>query len=251
MSGIGTIDLNVAIVEGDLYALNALNAYLAWDRRTRVLIRAVTLEQLWLALGELPADSAPEVVLLDANHLGGARALSRAIRNLRDRLPGVMVICLAQEVELEPLLAAAEAQAQAYLLKQDVHFHIGWAIYCAALLDAGCFLISRGLIADSRKLRHERFGRVAALPGPRIYPGLTRRKREALILYAIEGMPHRLIADEMDIEVNTVQSYIKDANQILESCHDDFGAYPDDMSQREITFMRLTALGECPRGCDG
>lgn len=242
MSGIGKIDLDVAIIESDRYALNALNAYLAWDRRTRVRIKADSLEQLWLDLAALDDKDYPKVVLLDANHVGGAHALTRAIRNLSDRIRDVKIICLAQIADLELLFAAVNSGARAFLLKGDVGLHIGWAIIYAETVDDHRFIISRGLQTSSQRLRHDRLRHIQVLPGPREYPGLTDRKRQALILYAIEGMSHKLIADEMAIKVSTVQGYIKEANQILESFHDDQGDYPSGMSQREITFMRLTAL---------
>ena len=59
---------------------------------------------------------------------------------------------------------------------------------------------------------------------------------------AIEGMSHRLVANEMGIAVTTVRGYIKSAYSILESYRDDAKDYPDDMSAQEVAFMRITAL---------
>ena len=66
--------------------------------------------------------------------------------------------------------------------------------------------------------------------------------REAMVLFAIEGMSHRLVAHEMGISRNAASDNIKEARRTLESNHDDIGDYANDMSPQEIDFMRLTAL---------
>lgn len=250
MKGIGGIDLKVAIVESDRYALNAINAYLAWDRRTRVRMKVESLEEFWLSLGQLSDLEYPDVVILDANHVGGAYALDRAIRNLHDSIPGVLVICLAQFPDLDLVYAALEGGADAFLLKQDARLHIAWAICLVHGLERHQIMFSRGLCEAMRKLRHERLRNAKLLPGPRRYPGLSDRVREAIILFAVEGMPARLVADEMGISENTAHDYNKKANQILESFSDDSGNYPNDMHQKEIAFMRITALAEGDFDCD-
>ena len=248
MSGIGKLSAKVAIVESDRYALNAINAYLAWDRRTNVKIKVDSLEDYWTELAALAEWEQPDVVTLDANHVGGAYALSRAIHNLRSAMPGVMIICLAQFADLDLLHAAADASARAFLLKQDVGMHIGWAIYRLYTLDRRKFVISASALDASAKLNHNSLRRATVLPGPRRFPDLTDRKRQAIILYAIEGMPVRLVADEMGISTATVRGYIKLAYRILETY--DECQYPADMSQQELAFMRLTALEPWEDGHD-
>ena len=75
-----------------------------------------------------------------------------------------------------------------------------------------------------------------------MYPGLTPRLREAIILYAIEGMRPRLIAHEMGISEITVRDYIKKAYRVLESAADDCD-YPADMSQQEVAFHAANGAG--------
>ena len=249
-SGIGEIDLKVAIIEGDRYALNAINAYLAWDRRTRVGMKVESLEEFWLSLGRLHEGEFPDVVILDANHVGGAHALDRAIRNIYDSVPGALVICLAQFPDLDLVYAAVDGGADAFLLKQDVRLHIAWAICLVFRLGKRQFMISAGLCEAIRKLRHDRLRNPRLLPGPRQYHGLSDRIREAIILFAVEGMPARLVADEMGISPSTANDYNKKANRILESFSDDSGDYPNDMSPKEIAFMRITALAEGDIDCD-
>ncbi len=247
--GIGEVDLRVAIIDSDRYALNAINAYLAWDRRTRVVLKTDSLSELSAKLNEWNEHEYPHVVILDANYIDGAGGLFPAISELRRSIPDVMVICLAQIVDLNAIYEAIHGGARAFFLKDDVRLHIGWALYFSAIVEERCFFISRGLAAACDKLSHARLRAIKLLPGPRDYPGMTPRLREAIILYAIEGMRSRLIAHEMGISEITVHDYIKKAYRILESA-DDHCDYPADMSQQEVAFMRLTALDAIAIECD-
>lgn len=248
MAGIGKINLKVAIVDSDLYALPAINAYFAWDRRTSVIYKSGRLENFWTAHEAKDMREAPDVFVIDANHLGGAEQLGGAIKRLRAAFEGIMVICLAQFADLDLIHAAAAAGAKAYWLKDDVRLHIGWAVCACLCLDEDGFSVSGSVVEAGRRLSHRRLRQARALPGPRRYIGFTPRVRQAAELYVVEGMPVRLIADEMGIGEHAVRGYIKKTYEIMESYHDDERDYPNDMSPQEVGFMRLTALalsGEC------
>lgn len=243
MAGIGKINLNVAVVDSDRYAMSAINAYFAWDRRTTVIYKTGRLEEFWANYQEKKLERSPDVFVIDANHLGGAALLCVAIERLRAAFPDIMVICLAQFADLDLLHAAAEAGAKAYWLKDDVRLHIGWAVCACLCLEEGAFSISNSVVEAGRKLSHRRLGASKPLPGPRGYIGFTPRVRQAAELYVVEGMPVRLIANEMGLGESTVRGYIKQSYSILESVHGDEKDYQDtDMSQQEVGFMRLTAL---------
>jgi len=243
MAGIGKINLNVVVVDSDRYAMSAINAYFAWDRRTTVIYKTGRLEDFWEDYNARELDRNPAVFVIDANHLGGAELLGIAIKRLRDEFPGIMVICLAQFADLDLIHAAADAGAKAYWLKDDVLFHIGWAVCACLCLGKGAFSISGSVVEAGRRLSHRRLRESRELPGPRIYIGFTPRVRQAAELYVVEGMPVRLIANEMGVEESTVRGYIKKTYEILESYRYDVDDYKDqDMSQQEVGFMRLTAL---------
>lgn len=242
MSGIGRINLNVVVVDSDFYARNAINAYLAWDRRTRVICKTARLEDFWAALDDGRLNAQPDVIILDARQLGGASRLAGAIKRLRQRFNDIMVICLSPFPDLDDLYAATDAGATAYLLKPDTRIHIAWALCHAYSLDDDGLLISAGVAEEAKKLQHHRLRWAKQLARPREYKGITPRKRQAIELVAIEGMSHKLAADEMGIKVSAVRGYIKKSYAILESYHDDAGDYPNDMTAQEIAFMRITAL---------
>jgi DNA-binding NarL/FixJ family response regulator len=237
MSGIGTINLKVLILDTDYYALQAINGYLAWDRRTRVTYMAETVALMWQHINNMPAAELPDVVLLDADHLGGARGLQQQITKLRAAINNVCVICLAQVISPELVEAAADAGARAYLLKQEVRLQIAGTI---VYIQGHDFVVSRSVASECASLFNTRVFHARILPERREYPELTDRIRQAIKLCVVEGMPAHLAADEMGISLHTIRGYVKDGYRILET-YDDTD-YPIDLTPQERAFMRFTAL---------
>ncbi len=237
MGGISNINLKVMVIDTDFYSLQAINSYLAWDRRTRVILMTDSLDEMWKQIHNAPKAELPDVVVIDANHLGGADGLKQTIYDLLDAIPELMVICLAQFADPKLIKAAAEAGARGYLLKQDVRLHIAWAICYALDYD---FVITAGVTRTSNVIFHNRVLHATILPDQRQYPEMTDRIRQAIKLCVIEGMPAHLAADEMGISLHTIRGYIKEGYRILES--HDRTEYPTDMTPQERAFMRFTAL---------
>lgn len=237
MPGIGTINLKVVVLDTDFYSLQAINSYLAWDRRTRVTLTTDSPDVMWDYINKLPKAELPDVIVLDANHLGGEHGLRRTIEKLIHSIPGVMVICLAQFVESGLVAASAKAGARAFLLKHEVRLHIAWAICYSLDYD---FVITQGVAKASDTVFDSRVFRATVLPDQRQYPEMTDRIRQAIKLCVIEGMPAHLAADEMGISLHTIRGYIKEGYRILES--HDRTEYPVDMTPQERAFMRFTAL---------
>lgn len=233
------INLKVVIVDTDYYALQSINSYLAWDRRTRVTHMSETLDDMWAELDRTPLAELPDVILLDAEHVGGLEALSDLIRRLRERIERVMIICLAQFPTLELVEAAADAGAGGYFLKGEVRSQIAWAIVYSLDPD---FVVSPGI--DPERSANARVFRATVLPRQREYPELTDRIRQAIELCVVNGMPAHVAADEMGISLHTIRSYIKEGYRILEAY--DETKYPEDMSPAERAFMRITRFGDYP-----
>ena len=241
MPGIGNINLKVLLLDTDIYALQAINSYLAWDRRTRVTFMAETERAMWRFLNETPVAEMPDVVVLDADHLGGAGRLRQTIDQLNQKIPHVKIICLAQSVYPDLVEASAEHGASAYLLKQETRLMIAWAIVYTLDKD---FVVTQHVAEECADLFNHRVSRAAILPGKRDYPELTDRIQQAIRLCVIEGMPAHLAADEMGISLHTIRGYIKEGYRILES-YDEY-EYPVDMTPQERAFMRFTALADEP-----
>lgn len=239
MSGIGSVNLKVLLFDSDFYALQSINGYLAWDRRTRVTYMAETLNAMWEYIRRTPTAEQPDVVVVDADHLGGAASLREIAEKLRQKIPQVRVICLTQNVEPSLVEAAADTGASAFMLKQDVRYQIAWAIVYSLKYD---FVITHGIAKACSRLFNTRIFHATILPESREYPELTERLKQALRLCVVEGMPAHLAADEMGISLHTIRGYIKEGYRILEAY--DETEYPVNMTPQERAFMRFTALAD-------
>lgn len=239
MSEIDTLNLRVVVMDTDYYALQSINSYLAWDRRTRVMFLAMNLEGLWLYLKTVPDVEHPDVIVLDADHLGGTRGLQDVLERIRITVPAAMIVCLAQQIDISLVEAAAKAGARAYLLKQEVRLQIAAAIVYARDHD---FVVTAGIARATRDIFHLRLHQANILPEQREYPEMTERIRQAIQLCVIEGMPAHLAAHEMGISLHTIRGYIKEGYRILETY--DQSEYPTEMTPQERAFMRFTALAD-------
>jgi len=239
MTGIGNINLKVLVLDTDFYALQAINSYLAWDRRTRVTFLAETIDQMWQYIDRMPLAELPDVVVMDADHIGGPQGLKATIQRLRVKMNDIKIICLAQFIDPDLVEVAAESQAQAYLLKHEARLKIAWAIVFTLEHD---FVVTPGIYKGCHHLFNTRIFHANVLPEQRDYPELTDRIRQAIQLCVIEGMPAHLAADEMGISLHTIRGYIKEGYRILEAYDDN--EYPVDMTPQERAFMRFTALAE-------
>jgi DNA-binding NarL/FixJ family response regulator len=235
------VNLKVLVMDSDYYALQAVNGYLAWDRRTRVTCLADNPDEMWKHLDRTADAELPDVVVLDSDHLGGAMGLKRTIDRLCAKVDRVMVVCLTQMLDLSLIQTAADSAARAYLLKGEVRAQIAWAVVYAHVLGLD-FLITPGVARAAEALAHPRLRAATVLPRRREYPELTGRVRQAMELCIIKGMPAQLAADEMGISLHTIRSYIKDGYRILEAYDDT--EYPVEMSPQERAFMRLTRFDD-------
>jgi DNA-binding NarL/FixJ family response regulator len=238
-SSIDEVNLRVVVLDTDFFALQSLNGYLAWDRRTRVMFLAESPTELWHYLAELPAVEQPDVLLMDADHLGGTEGLRKTIAKARHYNAEIMLVCMAQVVDSELIRTAADEGVRAYLLKQEVRMQIAAAIVYGLTHE---LVVTHSIARVAPHLANLRLARAAILPDQRQYPEMTDRIRQAIELCVIEGMPAHLAAHEMGISLHTIRGYIKEGYRILESY--DQSEYPSDMTPQERAFMRFTALDD-------
>lgn len=240
---IDRLNLKVLVFDTDYYALQAINSYLAWDRRTRVTHLSESVQDMWQYLDGIPHAELPDVVLFDADHVKDNEALKASIHRLMQRVEGVHVLCTApQSSQLgehgaDTVQAAADAGAGGFLLKQDVRLQIAWAIVYSLDYD---FVVTRSIAKLIQDRYHPRLSDAVVLPPQRNYPELTDRIRQAISLTVIEGMPAHLAAHEMGISLHTIRGYVKEGYRIMEA-HDQTD-YPIDMTPQERAFMRFTAF---------
>lgn len=237
MSGIGLINLKVVVMDSDYYAMQSINGYLAWDRRTRVTFMTNDIAEFWEYLRDSAIAELPDVIVLDADHLGDIEQVRGVLSDIFRIVPDIVLICLAQSFSANLAETIANSAAKAYLLKHEVGMQIAWAIVYALDYD---FLVTPSVANDMKDTPHKRIYGAAVLPDQRDYPEMTDRIRQAIRLCVIEGMPAHLAADEMGISLHTIRGYIKEGYRILESY--DQEEYPTDMTPQERAFMRFTAL---------
>lgn len=237
MAGIGLINLKVLILDSDYYAMQSINSYLAWDRRTRVTFMTTSLDEFWEYLHDSAIAELPDVVIMDADHLGDITHVKDVLRQTQQFMPNAVLICLAQHVSPKLVEACAEAGARAFLLKQEVQMQIAWAIIYTLEHD---FVVTQQVARLTHDTKNHLLYDADILPEQRKYPEMTDRIEQAIRLCVVEGMPAHLAADEMGISLHTIRGYIKEGYRILESY--DNHEYPTDMTPQERAFMRFTAL---------
>jgi DNA-binding NarL/FixJ family response regulator len=239
MSTANAINLKVFVFETDYYALQQINSYLAWDRRTRVKYLAETVAQLWQGLDRAPQAEAPDILVLAVDELGGAQPLQALLTRMRQQHPRTQVVCLSQHTDSEMIQTAAAPGARAFLLKGEVRLRLARALVFARDHD---FTVTPAVAKACKGLFDPRIMHAAILPENKDVPELTERVRQAILLCVVEGMPAALAADEMGISPHTLRGYIKEGYRILET-HDD-ATYPAEMTPQERAFLRFTALDE-------
>jgi DNA-binding NarL/FixJ family response regulator len=239
------INLKVLILDADFYSRQAINSYLAWDRRTRVVHMADTIESVAEYVQAVDKSEWPDVVLLDSMAAETPDELAKLVLLLEDTIPNVMTLVLARKLNMDMVRAVEHARANGYLLRNEVRIRIASAICWALDYD---FVVTHSVKEALKEEFEGRLFRAVAIPEQREYPDLTPRVREALRLCVVEGMSAELAADEMGISAHTIRSYVKEGYRILETYDDTH--YPLDLSPQEKAFMRITALEKDARPKD-
>jgi DNA-binding NarL/FixJ family response regulator len=233
------INLTVMVLDRDFYARQALNSYLAWDRRTRVIARAGDVAGALEYIRGAALAEQPDVLVMEAEATREAEGLREAILRLRGAVKPLTVLCLAHTADMQRTRAAYEAGAKGYLLRNEVRLLLAEAIVYAL---SQRFVITASIQAAAHDAHETWLGNAQLLLREREYPEMTERIKQALWLCVVEGMPAQLAADEMGISPHTIRSYIKEGYRILES-HDD-SEFSDEFSPVERAFMRFTALNQ-------
>ena len=233
------VNLKVMICDHDFYGLHAINSYLAWDRRTRVVALTQTVGGIFEWLERRAEAEWPDTMILDTEDIETPDELKSVITRIRAKIADVKVVVLEHIPRAEFALAAMDGGAVGYLVRNDVGLQIASTI---AWLQNVPFAISSGVEKVIKPQINKRLATAVVLPKQRPYPELTDRIRQAIQLCVVEGMSADLAADEMGVSPHTIRSYIKEGYRIMEAS--DRNEYPAEMSAQERAFMRFTALDD-------
>lgn len=231
-------NLKVLIYDHDVFALHAINSYLAWDRRTRVHFLTYNVEAAFQWLAETTSSEWPDVILLDSYAYTEPAALTTLIKRFLNMRRTFDVMVLAHKPDIDLCIAAYQAGAKAFLIRNDIHIYMASAVIWA--VDQR-FAISPSFAKLLATEATASLGEPAIMPDRRDFPELTDRIRQAIQLCVVEGMSADLAADEMGVSVHTIRSYIKEGYRILEA-YDDNTGYPTELSAQERAFYRFTSL---------
>jgi DNA-binding NarL/FixJ family response regulator len=184
----------VLLVDDHTVVRQGLKALLASEADIKVIGEADNGRDALNQIAELQ----PNLVLIDIS-MPGLNGIE-ATRQIRHNHPEVKVVVLSMHANEEYVFQVLRAGASGYVLKQSDSMEVVTAIRAA--LSGGSFLsppISRAVI-DGYVQRTEARGQGDDLDL------LTPREREILQLLA-EGLPNRLIAEQLSISVKTVETH--------------------------------------------
>lgn len=228
-------NIKVLIHDHDLFALHAINSYLAWDRRTRVHFLSCDIEPIFEWLADEHDSEWPDFVILDTyNHTRDS--LTHLIKRLRGIDSAFGIILNAHDFNPEHFQTALDLKIRAYFMRNDLSIYAASALVWVNDIEFG---VSKSV---KQYVDIEAIG-VKDLPEKRNYPELTERIRQAIQLCVVEGMSADLAADEMGVSIHTIRSYIKEGYRILEA-YDDESEYPIELSAQERAFIRFTSLDD-------
>ena len=202
------------IVDDDFYAREALRSLIARDARTRVWGVAADITE---ALEQVSASRAnseplPEVVLLDVRlhdrELGGIEGMP----GLREALPAARILVTSISRDEPTVLAAIVAGGDGYVWKNESADGIADAV---VRVSEGRFVVTKSIAEKLGDRIADVVTQVAEILPERRTVALADSVRRTVYLYCVCGMSAREIADELQLSVNTVNSRIQVAYQVL------------------------------------
>lgn len=205
----------VLVVEDDPYARDHIGVFISKDERTRLWGAYASIEEAEKALGATGKGPWPDVMLIDVRLGSAERAGIEGIAALRAHSPDSKVLMTSTERDEETVLAAIHAGADGYVWKAETGSGIVDAVMRVA---EGRFVVTRSvaerILGKTMELRDYA---TEILPDDHSCQDLTEALRKTVYLYCICGMSAKEIADELQVSVNTVNSRIKVAYQVLQA----------------------------------
>jgi DNA-binding NarL/FixJ family response regulator len=205
-------DIRVLIVDDDYYAREAMQSLIARDRRTHVWATADSMADACAKLGK-PGYPPPDLVLLDVR-LGEAQQTGiDGIPEIRKACPQAKILITSVQNDEETVFSAIRAGADGYVWKNESADGIGNAI--VGVME-GRFVVTPSIAEKllGKTVELSSYATEVMKTNPAVRE-LTESMRKTVYLYCFCGMSAKEIADELTVSVNTVNSRLKLAYQIL------------------------------------
>jgi len=181
----------IGIIEDDGTIREGLRTFL--NRQPDMQCTAVT-DSVEQFLAELDPDSPVELLLLDIG-LPGISGLD-GLRPLKQRLPNTKIIISTGSDESAYIFRAFNLGANGYLLKNNLFFEVSSAI--KSVMEGNAFLspiVTRKVLDFFNTPVQEEID-------------ITARERQ-LVQCLVDGLSYKLIADRLDISIDTVRYHLK------------------------------------------
>jgi len=193
-------------------------------------LTASAIDEARTLLSAAPKSLLPAVILLDVRLRDQERGGIEGIPALRDASSASKVLMTSVDCSEETVLAAIHEGADGYVWKNESTDGIAAAICRVA---EGRFVVTRSVAEQILgKTIELRTHATEIFPDKQNYQDMTEALRKTVYLYCMCGMSAKEIADELHVSVNTVNSRIKVAHQIL------------DATNRKEAFQRLVEREE-------
>jgi DNA-binding NarL/FixJ family response regulator len=193
-------NITVSIVDDDFDLTEKIATYLNKTSAYRCISSYSSAEEALLHL----AQDQPDVILMDIN-LGGMNGIE-CVRRLQPQLPATPIVMLTVFEDTDKIIKAIAAGASGYLLKR---------MPPAKLLDA-IGEVSGGGSPMSAPVARKVIQMLKTMPVPDD-KNVELSDRERQVMEAIAaGQIYKQIADQLDVSVHTVRSYIR---RIYEKLH--------------------------------
>jgi DNA-binding NarL/FixJ family response regulator len=187
-------DINVAIIEDDLYSLNWMSLLLVRDWRTKVIAEVSNQKQL----NEFIKDDRIhlDIVLMDVDIFGNIFNFEETCAEFNDMQRDFKVLCIGCQADKKAFRYLDQEKFSGFILKQEIGYSLGWAISFAA---EGAFLLTPSTLALAHGLGFSVPADKLVLSGRSQFPGITDRESEVARLAIIFSLGRRDLADELKI----------------------------------------------------
>jgi DNA-binding NarL/FixJ family response regulator len=174
----------------------------------------------------------PDVVLVDVEYHSEKLPPEALITFLKSRWPDARVICTSQYVQPEIIHSIIQAGADGFLVKGEVGLALASAVICS---HQGKLVVTPAIKPIIERSFPYMINRMHCLPIWVPNPNLTPQILRSFLFKGLFSMRSKLVAQELGIAKGSVDKYVANAYQILQS------DWSDDSSLAGINIDSLSA----------